>query len=117
MKRKRSQKTSYITTIRNLFSFDFRSDGSFNVYITLDNGQDVSFSGTYSYANGQIRMVALNNPILPLDETTAEIVPHMGLVGEFATPIMRCGAAMASTAASVIRSMPILGTSSTTSTC
>ncbi|MCG3116239.1 MAG: hypothetical protein LLH30_11210 [Candidatus Manganitrophus sp. SA1] len=74
------------------YYFDFRSDGSFNVYITLDNGQDVAFSGTYSYANDRIRMVALNNPILPLDETTTDIVPHMGLVGEFTTPIMQCGA-------------------------
>jgi hypothetical protein len=74
------------------YYFDFRSDGTFNVYITLDNGQEVSFSGTYLFTNDQIRMVALNNPILPLDETTTGIVPHLGLVGEFATPNMKCGA-------------------------
>jgi hypothetical protein len=74
------------------YFFDFNSNQTFNVYITLDNGQDVTFSGTYTYANGVIRMVSLNNPILPLDETTTRIVPHMGMVGEFQTAGMSCGA-------------------------
>ena len=52
----------------------------------------MTFSGTYTYANGAIRMVSLNNPILPLDETSTQIVAHMGLVGEFTTPAMYCAA-------------------------
>jgi hypothetical protein len=74
------------------YYFDFDANGTFGVYIRLDNGQEVSFGGTYAYANWAIRMVALNNPILPLDETTTRIVPHMGMVGEIETPGMRCGA-------------------------
>jgi hypothetical protein len=58
----------------------------------LDTGQEVSFGGTYTYANGTIRMLALNNPILPLDETSTRIVAHLGVVGEMDTPNMRCGA-------------------------
>jgi len=74
------------------YYFDFDANGVFNVYIRLDNGQEVSFGGTYTYANGAIRMVALNNPILPLDETSTRIVAHLGMVGEMDTPSMRCGA-------------------------
>jgi hypothetical protein len=71
--------------------FDFASNGSFTVYIRLDTGREVSFPGTYTYSNGAIRMLALNNPILPLDETSTRIVAHLGLVGEMDTPNMRCG--------------------------
>jgi len=74
------------------YYFDFDSNQTFNVYITLDTGQDVSFSGTYTYANGAIRMLSPNNPILPLDETSTQIVAHMGMVGEFTTPAMYCAA-------------------------
>lgn len=74
------------------YYFAFSANSTFTVYITLNNNQDVSFSGTYTYANGQVRMLALNNPILPLDETSTRIVPHMGLIGEMDTPNMRCGA-------------------------
>jgi hypothetical protein len=74
------------------YYFDFDANGTFAVYIRLDTGQEVNFAGTYTYANGAIRMLALNNPILPLDETSTRIVAHLGLVGEMDTPNMRCGA-------------------------
>ncbi|HEU0203312.1 MAG TPA: hypothetical protein VFR86_23135 [Burkholderiaceae bacterium] len=77
---------------RLAYYFDFNLDQTFNVYITLDNHQDVTFSGTYTYTNGVIHMTALDNPILPLDEMSTRIAPHLGLVGEFETPNMRCGA-------------------------
>lgn len=77
---------------RLTYYFDFDANGSFAVYIELDNFQQVSFTGSYTYSGGAIRVVADPNPILLLDETTTRIVPHLGLVGEFETPIMRCGA-------------------------
>lgn len=77
---------------RLTYFFDFDTDLRFNVYIELDNHQQVTFAGTYTHNNGAIRMLALNNPILPLDETSTRLVPHLGLVGEFETPTMRCGA-------------------------
>jgi hypothetical protein len=80
------------TNSRLIYHFAFRTDSTFQVFIELDNFQQVDFAGMYTYANGAIRMVALNNPVLPLDETTTRIVPHLGLVGEFETPSMRCGA-------------------------
>ena len=75
-----------------IYYFHLHADSTFDVYITLNNGQDVTFSGTYTYANGAIRLQSPNNPILALDETTTRIVPHLGLVGEFETANMRCGA-------------------------
>jgi hypothetical protein len=74
------------------YYFDFDANGEFTVSLRLDTGQEVSFAGTYTHAAGAIRLVALNNPILPLDETSTRIVAHLGLVGEFDTPTMRCGA-------------------------
>jgi len=74
------------------YYFDFDPNGAFNVYVELDNFQQVSFGGTYTYANGAIRMVALNNAVLPLDETSTRIVGHLGMVGEMDTPNMRCAA-------------------------
>jgi hypothetical protein len=79
------------TNSRLTYYFDFDANGTFAVYIELDNYQQVSFDGTYSYAGGAIRMVANPNNILMLDETTTRIVPHLGLVGEFETPNMQCG--------------------------
>ncbi|HEX6706525.1 MAG TPA: hypothetical protein VF169_17330 [Albitalea sp.] len=74
------------------YYFVFHADLTFRVYIELDNYQQVTFDGTYTHAGGAIHMQALNNPVLPLDETTTRIVPHLGLVGEFQTPAMACGA-------------------------
>jgi hypothetical protein len=74
------------------YYFDFRLDSTFQVYIELDNFQQVSFTGTYTYVGNAIRMVADPNNILMLDETTTQIVQHLGMVGEFYTPIMSCGA-------------------------
>jgi len=74
------------------YFFDFDEDGSLRVQVRLDTGQVLGFAGTYTYAGGAIRMVALDNPILPLDETTTRIVAHLGLPGELDTPSMRCGA-------------------------
>ncbi len=77
---------------RLTYYFDFNLDGTFNVYFTTDTHQDVTFSGTYTYANGAVRMVALNNPVIALDETSTRIVAHMGMPGELETANMRCGA-------------------------
>src|SRR5262252_8051910 len=74
------------------YYFDFKPDQTFYVYFTTDTHQDVTFSGTYTYSNGAIHMVALNNPVIALDETTTRIVPHMGLPGELYTADMACGA-------------------------
>jgi len=74
------------------YYFDFNTNQTFNVYFTTDTHQDVTFSGTYTYSNGAIHMVALNNPVIALDETTTRIVPHMGLPGELYTADMACGA-------------------------
>jgi len=74
------------------YYFDFKPDQTFYVYFTTDTHQDVTFSGTYTYSNGAIHMVALNNPVIALDETTTRIVPHMGLPGELYTADMACDA-------------------------
>lgn len=77
---------------RLTYYFGFSPNGTLDVFFETDTHQQVAFSGTYTHANGAIRMVALNNPALPLDETTTRIVPHLGIVGELETPAMRCGA-------------------------
>jgi hypothetical protein len=74
------------------YYFAFNAAGRFQVGIELDNFQQVFFGGSYTHANGVVRMLADPNNILLLDETTTRIVPHLGLVGEFETPSMRCGA-------------------------
>lgn len=71
------------------YYFDFQNSGVYDVYITLDNGQDVSFSGTYTYQNDEIRMQSTNN-ILPMDEISTQITPKMGLIASFNTPSMQC---------------------------
>ena len=74
------------------YYFGFSPNGTLDVFFETDTRQQVSFSGTYTHANGSIRMVALNNNILPLDETTTRLVPHLGIVGELYTANMACGA-------------------------
>ena len=74
------------------YYFDFQLNSTFQVYIELDNYQQVSFTGTYTYVGNAIRMIADPNNILMLDETTTRIVPHLGMVAEFSTPGMTCGA-------------------------
>lgn len=74
------------------YYFNFQLNNTFQVFIELDNHQQVSFTGTYTYAGNAIRMVADPNNILALDETTTRVVPHLGMVGEFSTPGMTCGA-------------------------
>ena len=75
---------------RLLYFFYLHRDGSFHVDLELDNHQEVRFGGSYTYAGGALRLVALNNPVLPLDETTTRLVMRLGLVGGFETPSMRC---------------------------
>jgi hypothetical protein len=72
------------------YYFGFSANGVLDVFFETDTRQQVSFSGSYTHAGGAIRMLAPNNNILPLDETSARIVPRLGLVGEFETPNMRC---------------------------
>jgi hypothetical protein len=86
---------TYVCGRRNsrlTYHFDLDADGAFTVFFETDTYQQVSFGGRYTHANGVIRLVALNNNILPLDESSTRIVPHLGLVGEFETPAMTCGA-------------------------
>lgn len=80
------------TNSRLTYYFGFSPNGVLTVFFETDTYQRVSFDGTYTHANGTIRMLALNNPALPLDESSTRIVPHLGMVGEFETPNMRCGA-------------------------
>lgn len=77
---------------RLTYYFDLDADGRFTVFFETDTYQQVSFGGSYTHTNGVIRLVALNNNILPLDESSTRVVPHLGLVGEFQTPTMSCGA-------------------------
>lgn len=77
---------------RLTYYFDLDADGAFTVFFETDTFQQLSFSGRYTHANGVLRLVALNNNILPLDESSTRVVPHLGMVGEFETPTMRCGA-------------------------
>jgi hypothetical protein len=79
------------TNSRLTYYFGFSPNGALDVFFETDTFQQVSFSGTYTHSNGVIRMVALNNNILPLDESSTRIVPHLGLVGELETANMTCG--------------------------
>jgi len=74
------------------YYFGFAPNGTLDVFFETDTQQQVSFSGTYTHSNGAIRMMALNNNVLPLDETSTRLVPHLGLVGELYTANMACGA-------------------------
>jgi len=65
---------------------------SFVAFFETDTFQQVSFTGSYTHANGAIRLVSDPNPALMLDETTTRITPHLGLAADFETPLMRCGA-------------------------
>lgn len=71
------------------YVFDFNSNGTFDLYSTLNNNQDVVFSGTYTYQNDEIHMLS-SNTFLPLDETSIDIGALMGMVYRFQTPNMAC---------------------------
>lgn len=73
------------------YYFGFSPNGALEIFFETNTQQQVRLSGTYTHSAGAIRMLALNNNVLPLDETTTVIVPHMGMVGEFDTPGMHCG--------------------------
>jgi len=77
---------------RLTYYFDFDTNLRFTVYFETDTRQQVSFTGSYTHANGTLHMVADPNPVLLLDEASTSIVPHLGLLAEFYTPIMQCGA-------------------------
>jgi len=74
------------------YYFGFSPNGALDVFFETDTRQQVSFKGTYTHSNGAIHMLALNNNILPLDETTTGLVVHLGIVGELQTANMACGA-------------------------
>jgi len=74
------------------YFFDFDLNFRFTVFFETDTHQQVSFSGSYIHANGALHMAADPNPVLLLDEISTRIVPHLGLLAEFYTPTMRCGA-------------------------
>ena len=75
-----------------LYTFDFRNDGTFNLYSTTDVPQDIGpFPGTYTYQNGILNL-QLTSVFLNLNESSTSITPAFGLVGIFQTPNMICGA-------------------------
>ena len=75
-----------------VYTFDFKNDGTFDLYSTLDTGQDVGpFTGTYTYQNDELHL-ELNSVFIVLDENSTSITPVFGLVGIFETPGMLCGA-------------------------
>lgn len=77
------------------YIFDLKGDGSFDLTITTDVGQDIFQAGTYTYQNDQIRLQTGAPPgfiLFNLDETTTQIVTAFGLVAAFQTPNMICGA-------------------------
>ena len=77
---------------RLTYYFDLDANLRFTAFFETDTYQQISFSGSYSHANGALRLLADPNPVLLLDETSTRIVPRLGLVAEFETPGMRCGA-------------------------
>ncbi len=86
---------TYVCTRSNssrTYYFDLDPDGRFTVFFETDTYQQVGFEGRYTHAGGRLRLVALNNNVLPLDETSTRLVPHLGMVGEFETANMYCGA-------------------------
>lgn len=72
-----------------LYTFDFNSNGTFDLYSTLNNNQDIMVSGTYTYQNDEIHMLSQNN-FLPLDETSVNIESLFGLLYRFQTANMDC---------------------------
>ena len=74
------------------YYFKFELNWRFTVFFETDNYQQFSFFGGYSHANGALRMVADPNNILALDETSTRITSRLGILAEFETPGMRCGA-------------------------
>ncbi len=68
---------------------DFNPDLTFDVYVTDDIGQDITFSGIYSYTNDQINIVSAS-PLFTFNETTTGITPFMGMVGSFTTSNFAC---------------------------
>lgn len=72
-----------------LYTFDFNSNGSFDLYSTLNNNQDIMVSGTYSYQNDELHMLSQNN-FLPLDERSINIESLFGMLYRFQTSNMDC---------------------------
>ena len=74
------------------YVFDFRGDGTFNLYSTLDTGVDIGpFPGTYTYQNDQLR-IQIASIFVTFDEVSTTLTPAMGLIGIFETANMICGA-------------------------
>lgn len=72
-----------------LYNFDFNSNGTFDLYSSLNNGQDIMVSGTYTYQNDELHMTSSNN-FLPLDEVSINIEAQLGMVYRFQTANMDC---------------------------
>jgi hypothetical protein len=77
---------------RLTYYFHFDLNFRFTVLFETDTYRQFSFSGSYSHANGAMRMVADPNNVLALDETTTRIYPRLGILAAFETPGMRCTA-------------------------
>lgn len=72
-----------------IYTFDFNSNGTFDLYSTLDTGQSLMVSGTYNYQADELHMQSQNN-FLPLDERSTNIESQFGMVYRFQTNRMDC---------------------------
>jgi hypothetical protein len=67
----------------------FQPAGTMQVYTTLDNGQDIIESGSYTHANGTIDFQT-SGPGLLLDESTTTIETGLGMIVRFVSPNADC---------------------------
>lgn len=72
-----------------IYTFDFNSNGTFDLYSTLNNNQNIMVSGTYNYQNDELHMQSQNN-FLPLDERSTNIESQFGMLYRFQTNSMDC---------------------------
>jgi hypothetical protein len=76
------------------YTLNFKDDGTFDTYTTLDTGADVGpQSGTYTYQNDELHLQTTNPPgaiLINLDEFSTTITPAFGLLAAFQTPGMTC---------------------------
>lgn len=76
-----------------IYTLDFKSDLSFDIYTTTDAPADVGPQpGTYTYQNDEIHLQSNSAPfiLINLDETSTSITPSFGLPVAFQTPNMAC---------------------------
>jgi len=72
-----------------LYTLDFKSSGDFDLYSTLNTGQDVMVSGNYSYQNDELHLQLQSN-FISLDERSSGIESLFGILYRFQTAEMDC---------------------------